>query len=79
MAKPSSESPGSSPRRSGSRQAGSRRAEPRQSFGSPWPTTDSLRLALLARAQVDENLDLAEFFRQVYPPVLPAHQEVTLV
>lgn len=40
-------------------------------FGNgPWPTADTLRLALLAKIQDAENVDLKEFFRQVYPRVL---------
>ena len=40
-------------------------------FGNgPWPSANTLRLALLAQIQNSENVDLTKFFRQVYPQVL---------
>ena len=48
-----------------------RKAASRSALGhGPWPTTDSLRLALLARLQDAETVDLVEFFRKVYPEAL---------
>lgn len=41
----------------------------------PWPTADGYRLSLLTSIQTAEDVDLVDFFRKVYPEVMPPAEE----